>query len=218
MAMVPDWLQDYLKPEDIEKIENAIAQAEKGTTGEIVPMVVGRCSHVGHVPYLMMSLMVASYLSIALFISRMDWFVVNDFWLIFGSVLAMVLGYGFANLNSVMRFCVPKDDQWHQVDRRAELEFYEAGLQKTDGRTAILLFVSILERRAVVLADQGISVKLPADTWNGIVSKLIASVKDGQMADGLGRAILRCGEILGEHFPVGENGRNELLDRLIIKD
>lgn len=218
MSTVPNWLSVYLKPEDVAKIEAAIEQAEKNTTGEIVPMVVSRCSHIGHVPYMMMALMVAIFLSIALFISRMDWFLVNDLWLILGSIMAMVLGYGFAHLDSVTRFCIPQDDQWHQVDRRAELEFFEAGLQKTDGRTGILLFVSILEKRAVVLADKGISAKLPADTWNGIVQKLVDSVGHGKMEDGLSLAIARCGEILTEHFPVGAGGRNELLDHLIIKD
>lgn len=219
MAEVPNWLKGYLGESDIEKIEAAIAEAEKKTTGEIVPMIVSRCSHTGHAPYMMMAFSLASFLSLALFISSMDWYQIPAIVLVAASILALALGYYLGEkVPLIQRFCVPKEDQWHQVDRRAELEFYEAGLEKTDERTGILLFLSIMERRAVVLADKGISTKLPPETWDGIVQKLLGSIRQGRMEEGISLAITRCGEILAEHFPVGAEGRNELLDHLIIKE
>jgi putative membrane protein len=214
----PAWVQKHCTQTEIDKIKAAVAAAETRTAGEIVPMVVSRSSHTAHVPLSAMTLLAVVFLSVALFLSRSEWFWVNDLWLVIGSVISLGLGWWIARFDQVQRWFVPLDDQLHQVERRAELEFYEAGLERTKGGTGILLFVSLLERRAVVLADIGISGKLPPETWDGIVKQLIDGIKEGSMGQGFATAIHSCADILEQHFPIQPDDTNELKNHLIIKD
>jgi putative membrane protein len=101
---------------------------------------------------------------------------------------------------------------------RAEIEFYELGLSETEARTGVLLFVSLMEHRAVVLADQGIAEKLDSEIWNGVVDQMVAGVKRADFAGGMCAGIERCGALLAPHFPAAAENANELRDHLVIKD
>ena len=78
--------------------------------------------------------------------------------------------------------------------------------------------VSLMEHRAVVLADHGISEKLDDAIWSEVVDLMISGVKQGDLAGGMCKAIEKCGELLTEHFPIAEDDANELHDHLIVKD
>ena len=59
---LPKWSAAYLRPERVQLIEDAVRAAELKTSGEIVPMIVKRSSTVGHVPFILLSLMVAAFM------------------------------------------------------------------------------------------------------------------------------------------------------------
>jgi putative membrane protein len=81
-----------------------------------------------------------------------------------------------------------------------------------------LLFVSLLEHRAVVLADHSIAEKLSAEIWQEPVDLMIQGVKRGDLAAGMTQAIQRCGELLSPHFPVADDDVNELRNHLVVKE
>jgi putative membrane protein len=105
-----------------------------------------------------------------------------------------------------------------QVDLRAQIEFYELEMSQTQDRTGILLFVSLMEHRAVVLADRSIAEKLDAKIWQELVDLMIQGVKRGDLAAGMTQAIQRCGELLSPYFPVADDDINELRDHLVVKE
>lgn len=104
------------------------------------------------------------------------------------------------------------------ADLRAELEFYRSRVYSTHRKTGILLFMSFYEHRAVVLADKGISNKLPANTWDEVVRLLTSAVRKKQLGRGLTQAIQKCGDILIEHFPQKGTDENQLCNKLKILD
>jgi len=218
MNALPKWAVGALGAEGFDRIEEAIARAERATSGEIVPLVVRRSSTVGHVPLLAFaSLLLAAFMIDlpGMFADWLDndWIGVIACWLLSG-----VLGIGLSKLDIVNRLLTSREDQMHQVDMRAQIEFYELGLSQTDGRTGVLLMVSLMEHRAVVLADHGISEKLDDAIWSEVVDLMISGVKQGDLAGGMCKAIEKCGELLTEHFPIAEDDANELHDHLIVKD
>jgi putative membrane protein len=83
-------------------------------------------------------------------------------------------------------------------------------------RSGILIFVSLAEHYARVIADDGIAAKVPASYWQGIVDALVAQARQDRVADGFVAAIGMCGEVLAEHFPSAAGGANELPDRLFV--
>jgi putative membrane protein len=144
----------------------------------------------------------------------------NATWLLFLiSAFCLLLSFPLSRLACVQRLFVPQGDQAFQVEARALLEFYLAGVASTRGRTGILLFISLMERKAVVLADEAISKKLPRETWAEICKGMIEGIQHGQTSDGLIGAIRRSGELLAQNFPNGpEENINELSNQLILKE
>ena len=84
--------------------------------------------------------------------------------------------------------------------------------------TGILLFIAMMERHVVVLADRTIAEKCAPDTWDGIVKSILEDFKAGKMSDGIVKAIGQCGEILSKHFPIKPGDTNELRNQLVIKE
>ena len=78
------------------------------------------------------------------------------------------------------------------------------------------MFISLLERRVELIADRGISEKINAEEWNGIVRELTDSLGRDDAVSGLVRAVGRCGELLKAHFPIDDDDVNELSDALVI--
>ena len=101
---------------------------------------------------------------------------------------------------------------------RARQAFFEKKIHTTAARTGIMIFISFVEHRVIVLADEGISSKLPEDTWQQLVNQLVSHIRQKRLALGLTEAIQNCGKLLAEHFPSVPGNRNELPDQLIIKD
>lgn len=212
------WHKKYLSDLDIQKIETAIEEAERHTSGEIVPVIVRRSSAIGHIPLLLtLSLIFQISVIAALFWPAAFVAPVVYFWPLIWITLYVISGL-LTRLKSVQRFFVPNEDEEWQAFQRAKLEFYENKVYRTQEGTGILIFVSVMERKALILADKGISEKLPADTWDKVLGKLRKSLHDHKWGEGFVSAIHECGELLKPHFPIRSDDVNELKNHLILKD
>jgi putative membrane protein len=78
-----------------------------------------------------------------------------------------------------------------------------------------LIFASVAERYAEIVADAGINSKVTPDVWDKAVAALIAGLKDGRAGDGFVAAVELCGAVLAEHFPPGALNRDELPNKLV---
>jgi putative membrane protein len=84
--------------------------------------------------------------------------------------------------------------------------------------TGILLFLSLEERKAIVLADEGIAAQLSPSIWDDVIQLILQGAKQNQLTKGFVEAILKCGELLKSYFPLEGENKNELSDRLIIRE
>ena len=111
---------------------------------------------------------------------------------------------------------VPRSARRAVAHRAAMEQFTIRGLARKKERTAILIFVSLAERYARIIADEGISARVPQSQWQAAVDALIAHMRDGRIADGFVAAVDLCGNELARHFPPAEGNRNELPDRVYL--
>ena len=214
---IPKWLKSYLKSEDIEKITQAIKNAEKSTAGEIVPMIVNRSSTVGHVPVLIFTLLTALFFMLNGFEHQAKLIGGQWFWYLADIALILILTAIFSRFPCLQRLLTPHADQALQVNARSIIEFYESNIQNTRDATGILIFISMFEHRAVVLADKAINEKVDKNTWNNICDDLITGIKQKKLGKAISEAVLECGKIMEPHFPIQPDDTNELKDQLIIK-
>ncbi len=102
-----------------------------------------------------------------------------------------------------------------RVRRRAITVFRAAAERRTVGRTGILIYLSMAEHRAEIVADEAILKVTDDATWGEAMGVLIAEVKQGRIADGMVAAIEQVGTVLAQHFPRSATDTNEIPDKLI---
>ena len=95
-------------------------------------------------------------------------------------------------------------------------QFLAQGLHLTARRTGVLIFASVAEHHAEIVADTGINEKVDQAAWQDAVDAMIAAIKDGRPADGFVAAVERCGALLARHFPPGAINRDELPNKLVV--
>lgn len=212
------WLKNDLKDQDLKRIEEAISSAEKKTRGEIVPMIVRRSSTIGHIPIVLFTISLLLFYISGLYDYTHEHFEQSWIFTLSWSLLSLPLSILFSKSPRIQRAFVNSIDRDLQTQSRALNEFYQANLDKTEGSTGILLFISLDDHKAVVLADQNISKKLPQKTWDEVVQLLLNGAKKRDLASGFCDAIKLCGEILEKDFPILPDDINELPNHLIIKD
>ncbi len=102
-----------------------------------------------------------------------------------------------------------------RVRNRAVTCFKVGAERRTHGRTGILIYLSMREHRAEIVADAAIASLVAPEVWGEAMAAMLAELKQGRIADGMIAAVDRVGMVLAEHFPRHENDVNELPDRLI---
>ncbi len=102
-----------------------------------------------------------------------------------------------------------------RVRARAVTCFKVGAERRTHGRTGILIYVSLREHRAEIVADEAIASKVSSEVWGEAMAAMLTEIRGGQLATGLVASVERVGAVLAEHFPRAENDTNELPDRLI---
>ncbi|MEJ7776756.1 MAG: TPM domain-containing protein [Sphingomicrobium sp.] len=109
----------------------------------------------------------------------------------------------------------PGETKTRRVRRRAIAVFKAAAERRTTGRTGILIYLSMGEHRAEIVADEAITKVTTPETWGEAMAALIVEVKQGRPAQGIVAAIEQVGAVLTEHFPRSHTDTNEIPDKLI---
>ena len=109
----------------------------------------------------------------------------------------------------------PGTTKHRRVRRRAVTVFRAAAERRTVGRTGILIYLSMGERRAEIVADEAILKVTDDRTWGDAMAALLEHVRDGRPGDGICAAVSQVGAVLAEHFPRAAGDSNEIPDKLI---
>ena len=109
----------------------------------------------------------------------------------------------------------PGATKHRRVRRRAVTVFKAAAERRTVGRTGVLIYLSMGERRAEIVADEAILKVTDEHVWGGAMEALLAEVRAGRPAEGIAAAIQAVGAVLAEHFPRTAGDTNEIPDKLI---
>jgi putative membrane protein len=207
---------------DRARIQDAVRNAEGKTSGEIVPFVVERSDAYEAADWRGGALLGAAVACAAAAVHEL-----TNIWLPFnfaGLVLIMIVAYVAGMLlvrfvPALKRLFTGSDEMGHHVARRAAEAFIAEEVFKTRERTGILLFVSLFERRVLVVGDAGINARVQKSDWDGIVTTIVDGLKKGTPTDGLVRAIAACGALLESHGVTRRSDdTDELSDGLRVSD
>jgi putative membrane protein len=216
-------------PEEHAVVTAAVAQAERGTDGEIVTIVTDWSDHYHDVSlYYAAAVMVAALGLFAVFPGLLDaklaWFtggwgeaerhVELALLVVVQAVLFLAVRFGFESL-PFRGLLIPSAVRGRRVRRRA-VQFFKASAEKrTVARVGVLLYLSLAEHRAEIVADEAIVAKVKDEVWGEAMVALVDRIRAGDPAGGMAAAVTRIGVVLSEHFPKTSEDPNELPDRLI---
>src|SRR5262249_45101718 len=103
-----------------------------------------------------------------------------------------------------------------RAHRRAVEQFLAQNLHTMPSRTGVLIYVSVAERFAEIIADADINQKVAEGTWQTIVDQLTSQIASGQAVDGFIRATAAGGKQRARHFPPGSHDPNVFANHLIV--
>jgi putative membrane protein len=199
-----------LSDADRARVVAAIREAEAQTSGEIYCVMAQACSEYRVVP-LAWSALVALAVPLPL-IYLTQWPASIIYFLQLAAFGLCFVGLSHPNVRYRI---VPRRMKQDRAHAEALRQFAAHGLHQTERRTGVLIFVSVAERHAQIVADAGIDRKVEPDAWDAAVKALIAGMKDGRAADGFVAAIDQCTRVLAVHFPPGALDRNELPNAIV---
>ena len=221
---------NQLSDADHKLVTDAVGEAEKSTDGEIVTIVTEQSDKYNDTALIWASL--AAFLALGtialvpgFFAEKLDW-ILGGWGLEFtaaeylGIILTLVtlkwLGVWLIMFWKPLRlFLTPKSTKTERVQKRA-IDFFKVGAERrTMGLTGILIYVSLKEHRAEIVADVAISEKVSPEVWGDAMVALIDEIRAGRPGNGMAAAVAHVGVVLEEHFPKTDNNPNELPDRLI---
>ncbi|MBN9485780.1 MAG: TPM domain-containing protein [Alphaproteobacteria bacterium] len=197
--------------EDSARISAAIHAAEARTSGEIVCVLARRSVDGTALPVL-----IAAIVALLL-----PWVLVPFTALAVRQILLLQVATFLALLvilcqPRIRTASIPRATRRAVAHRVAMEQFMLRGITRTRERTAILIFVSLAERYARIIADDGIAARVPKAEWQQAVDTLVGHMREGRIADGFVAAIDRCAGVLATHFPATEGDRDELPDRIYL--
>ena len=109
----------------------------------------------------------------------------------------------------------PAGTKTRRVRRRAIVVFKAAAERRTVGRNGVLIYLSMGEHRAEIVADRAILDVTDAEVWGEAMAALIEEVKAGMPGDGIAAAVQGVGDVCALHFPKSDGNPNEIPDKLI---
>ena len=196
---------------DRSRIATAIRAAEAKTSGEIVCVLARTSTDPTALPVLLAALVALALPWLLVELTEMSVHRILVLQIAVFFLLAAVLC-----LPRLRVALLPRAARRHVAHRAAMEQFTIRGIVRKKDRTGILIFVSLAERYARIIADEGIAGRVPQSEWQNAVDALIAHTRDGRIADGFIAAIEACGKVLAAHFPRSETSRDELPDRIYL--
>jgi putative membrane protein len=196
---------------DLERIAEAIRRTETATAGEIFCVLARSSGSYRAYPLVfafLLALLVPLPLIYLTFTSAVTIYSAQ-----LGAAVLLALIF---NHRSVRFGVVPKRVKHDRAHAEAQRMFAAHGMHQTVGRTGVLIFVSLAERYAEIVADAGIDEKVEQKVWEDAIAALLAGIKRDELGNGFIEAIGICGKVLAEHFPPGAVNKDELPNKLVL--
>ena len=215
---------------DQARVTAAVTAVESATAGEVVTIVTAQSDDYAEIALIWSA--AVGFLALAALVISPDFYLglydlITGRWAqewhpreIFGVAL-LVASLKFGGMWLLQLWCplrlwlVPGPVKHARVRARAITCFKVGAERRTHGRTGILIYLSMRERRAEIVADEAIASKVAPEIWGEAMAAMLGPIREGRIADGMVAAIAKVGEVLAQHFPLAEGDTNELPDRLI---
>jgi len=203
-----------------KRIEDAITDFESDVDFELVPVITPKSSFNDHVRWIVAILLFLCLMTVIDFCRAQGWGGTgwdSGFGYYLAAALISLLGARYlSRFDSVNRWFISKAERHRQCYEKAQRIFFLKHLNELKRHNSIVLFISIMERKIIVLPD-------PQLHWDGLqnvqtqlVSLVQGEFKKGQYEEGFLKGIQFLKQELRLRFPQDlEKKQNEIPNKLI---
>jgi len=214
-------MKHHLTEQEQQRLDARIAEAEKRTGSQIVLAVIGRCDDYPELPWKAFALAAAAAGFAAVLLDRLpaSWHGAATTHVAVAATL--IAGAGAALLTvlvpSFARLFLDRHRREAEVRQYAESLFLKRQLFGTEGRTGILVLVSLFERQVVVLPDTGLATRLGRDALAAVIGPMTASLAAGRVSAALELGLSGLEAALAKTAPPSP-GTDALPDAIVQED
>lgn len=220
----------YLNEDQHRIVTDAVKQAELTTSGEIVTVLADRSDGYSDIVQLYCAAIAFTAMSVFAFVPApfLDlWDSLSGGWgneWSTGELASMTIALGLVAylvgtlvfLSDAVRFAlIPAPTKSARVHAQAIKHFKVGAEARTKGKTGVMIYLSMREHRAEIVADDSIAEKVEPEVWGEAMAEMLDEIRLGRIAEGMAVGVRDVGYVLSQHFPVDEDDENELPDRLI---
>ncbi len=197
-----------------KNVAEEVFKYESKTSGEIVPVI-----------FKTSDLYPASHYRSGILLGIMGYFFAYAFELnytlpffpLYCFVAFFTVGFLLAYIGIIKRLMTLKSEFDEEVRQKATELFFQLGTHSTINRNGVLIFITLIERRIIIMGDKGIHEKVGQEFWDKIIAEMIPLLKSKQILEALKLGIGKVGDVLAHHFPRQTGDSNELKNELYTK-
>ena len=214
---------------DIDLVTQAVTDAEARSDAEIATIVAERSDNYNDVPLIWAALV--ALLALAVYAGFPDFYIalvdrLSGGWhiwtprelltlMVFATTIKfLATRYILAWWPLRMAF-TPGKTRTRRVRNRAIALFKASTERRTRSRTGVLIYLSLAEHRAEIVADEAIVAKVAPEQWGEAMARMIDHLKAGRPGEGMAAAVKAIGDVLAEHFPYSGSDPDEMPNRMI---
>ena len=205
---IPLWLSKHFNESEVASVEVAVGEAEKVTKAEIVPVVTRKATSPQRTDLNRLGaiLQVLFYGLLIAVVATGDQS---------NLVIVAVIGIGLAKFRTQVIKSKYLDSL---VWQRAVREFQESKMYKTVNQTGVMIFLSLEDKKVVILADPRVDEKVPKGTWDQLSNYMVEEISKNGVPKAFVSTIQELSCILAGAVPKENDLVDELPNQLVIKE
>jgi len=214
---------------DIQRVTDAVTAAEARSDAEIATIVSERSDGYHDVPLLWAALV--ALLALAVYAAFPDFTIglldrITGGWhvwttrewmttIVFATAIKFLVTHAIVGWWPLRMAFTPARTKTRRARARAITLFKASTEHRTRSRTGVLVYLSLAEHRAEIVADEAIVARVPAEAWGDAMARLIDELRAGRPGEGMAAAAAAIGDVLAEYFPRTGTDPDEIPNRMI---
>jgi putative membrane protein len=205
-------ISSFFAPDAAARVRDAVAAVEQQSSAEIVVALRHSSGHYRHADYLVGALVVFALL--CLFLYHPEPF---DFtWLPLELLAGFLVGaFASSQLPPLRRLLTAQKVLDQSTHNAARALFVDQKITRTSGRTGVLVYLSMLERKVEIVADLGVEDEVLGAPWKAARAALERTLTEDPSLDRLIASLRALGPALAEKLPRAADDVNELSDEVL---
>lgn len=218
----------FLTEADRASIEKSIREAELKTSAEIVVAVAtasGRYDRAEDIAGLWVGIiaLIAAYFAMPFPEDFPHWgfSILHIHWLILAAtvLVGFIAGAAIATYwHDLRRLFTARAQMDEEAQSRARQVFFDSRIHHTTGGSGLLIYLSLYERRAILLADHAVLNALPDGTLDNLCRGITQGIRENRAADAICDVVRDAGDRLQHELPRAADDVDELANHVLILD